>query len=174
MHIVFDQQGRRSKFRDPVTVHIQGPSSLQVSFVFSTACWCSPTFVRRLFYFLLLRIPQKILSPPSDYNGTWSTSPFLCSGSQPIISQVFNKVWTWWSWYACVWWISWPCYPFGELYCDMDMLLTPGLRSTSTMWLRRFKDQFLKKTILYEFIKELKVWFDNVIRTRTGSGQVQW
>ena len=80
-------------------IKFQGRSSLQVSLVFSTACWCSPTFVRRLFYFLLLRIPQKILWPPSDYNGTWSTSPFLCSGSQPIISQVFNKVWcvlTWW------------------------------------------------------------------------------
>ena len=29
-----------------------------------------------------------------------------------------------------------------ELYCDMDILLIPGLRSTSTMWHRRFKDKF--------------------------------
>ena len=149
MHIVSDQQGRRSKFRDPRLIsyfrdprHCKSASSSQL-----------PADVHRRLsagcsIFSYYGFHKKILSPPSDYNGTWSTSPFLCSGSQPIISQVFNKVWgvsTWWSWYACVWWISWPCYPFGELYCDMDILLTPGLRSTSTMWLRRFKDQFKKK-----------------------------
>ena len=94
MRIVSDQQGRRSKFRDPRLIsyfrdprHCKSASSSQL-----------PADVHRRLsagcsIFSYYGFHKKILSPPSDYNGTWSTSPFLCSGSQPIISEVFNKVW---------------------------------------------------------------------------------
>ena len=53
---------QKIKVQGPSSYFIfQGPPSLQVSLFFSTACWCSPTFVRRLFCFLLLRIPKKKL-----------------------------------------------------------------------------------------------------------------
>ena len=102
----------------------QGPSSLQVSVFFSTACWCSPTFVRRLFYFLLLRIPQKntfatqrlqwnlvdvailVFRQPTDH----------IAGLQQGLMRLDLKI------MICVWWISWSCHPFGELYCDMDIV----------------------------------------------------
>ena len=155
MLIVSNQQCRRlnfraprrhiSYFRDPRHCKSASSSQLPADVHRRLSAGCS---IFSFYGFL-----KKILSPPSDYNGTWSTSPFLCSGSQPIISQVFNKVSTWWSWYACVWWISWSCYPFGELYCDMDILLTPGLRSTSTMWLWRFKDHLKKKRLCMNLSK---------------------
>ena len=104
MLIVSNQQCRRLNFRAPRHIsyfrdprHCKSASSSQL-----------PADVHRRLsagcsIFSFYGFLKKILSPPSDYNGTWSTSPFLCSGSQPIISQVFNKVWcvlTWRSWYA--------------------------------------------------------------------------
>ena len=169
MHIVSDQQGRRSNFRDPRHCKSASSSQLPADVHRRLSAGCS---IFSFYGFL-----QKILSPPSDYNGTWSTSPFLCSGSQPIISQVFNKVW-------CV-----------SLLDDHDMPAfdeflghATHLENCTVTWTfcslqvwdrhRQCGSEGskinLKKIIMYEVIKELKVWFDNVIRTRTGSGQVQW
>ena len=164
---------QKIKFQGPSSYFIfQGPSSLQVSFFFSTACWCSPTFVRRLFYFLLLRIPQKntfatqrlqwnlvdvailVFRQPTDH----------IAGLQQGLMRLDLMI------KICVRWISWSCHPFEELYCDMDIVRSCSFQ----VWdrLRQCGTEGSKinskMVIVYEFIKEVQI-FDLIML----SGPVQ-
>ena len=146
MHIVFDQQGKRSKFRDPCHIsyfrdprHCKSASSSQlpadVHRRLSAGCSIFSYYGFHKKYFhhpaITMEPGRRRHSCVPAANRSYRRSSTRSDASRindhdMHIARVDEFVGG----------------AMSELYCDMDILLIPGLRSTLTMWHRRFKDKF--------------------------------